>query len=191
MDRRVIFSAQRSFFSYLCSATKWSYSGGENDLGLSGPGTTLGWEGPPGAGGLCCSMVFWNHVVNSKTSYEKIMIIYCLFFCSELLFLWTLNIIQYYCRWTACLWYPIKASSGMNSYLLSSWIWLSRFVFFFFECSKLIHTWEDTRNLNLLSYIPLRKVIMILSTYSLMVFPLGCFLLWFTLNVYFVLGHPF
>ena len=131
MDRRVIFSAQRSFFSYLCSATKWSYFGGENDLGLSGPGTTLGWEGPPGAGGLCCSVVFWNHVVNSKTSYEKIMIIYCLFFCSELLFLWTLNIIQYYCRWTACLWYPIKASSGMNSYLLSSWIWLSRFFFFF------------------------------------------------------------
>lgn len=92
----------------------------------------LGLGGASWSWGLCCSMAFWNHVVNSKTSYEKIMMIYCLLFCPELLFLWTLNIIQYYCRWTACLWYPIKASSGMNSYLLSSWIWLSRFFFFFF-----------------------------------------------------------
>ena len=37
----------------------------------------------------------------------------------------------------------------------------------------MIHNWEDTWNLNLFSYIPLLKVIMILSTYILMVFPLG------------------
>lgn len=71
MDRRVIFSAQRSFFSYLCSAAKWSYFGGENDLRLLGPGTTLGWEGPPGAGGCAVAWVFEIMLSIAKQAMKK------------------------------------------------------------------------------------------------------------------------
>ena len=51
---------------------KWSYFGVENDPGLLRTGDHLGMgRGPDGAGRLCYSMDFCNHVVNSKTSYQK------------------------------------------------------------------------------------------------------------------------